>query len=189
MCRLTRGSTALMIAGRRRTINRGVGGAPPSASASTVHPSSISSKRSGQAPCPTCRTGRAGTGRRSRRQRPGAPEASLQVPARVHTRSRLYSFDHGSAVHSGHADVHQPEQRLHCDRDRKPAVAVFVPSTDGPQTPRVHGISGNYFYDAERDEDVHMNAASYIRAPTIFSEMERRGVKVVVGVCAAAVPY
>ncbi|XXQ36810.1 Phosphonoacetate hydrolase [Plasmodiophora brassicae] len=47
-------------------------------------------------------------------------------------------------------------------------------------TPRVHGISGNYFYDAERDEDVHMNAASYIRAPTIFSEMERRGVKVIV---------
>jgi phosphonoacetate hydrolase len=35
--------------------------------------------------------------------------------------------------------------------------------------PAVHGISGNYFFDVDRGEEVLMNDARFLRAPTIFA--------------------
>src|ERR1700733_6455449 len=35
--------------------------------------------------------------------------------------------------------------------------------------PSVHGISGNYFYDAERNEEVMMNDPRYLRVGTILA--------------------
>ncbi|MDA3624435.1 phosphonoacetate hydrolase [Saccharopolyspora sp. WRP15-2] len=53
------------------------------------------------------------------------------------------------------------------------SIATGVP-------PAVHGICGNYFYDAESDSEVMMNDPRYLRAPTIFAEFERIGAKVAV---------
>lgn len=44
--------------------------------------------------------------------------------------------------------------------------------------PSVHGISGNYFYDSARREDVPMNDRAYLRAPTILDVLSRAGVSV-----------
>lgn len=46
--------------------------------------------------------------------------------------------------------------------------------------PSVHGISGNYFYDATRGEEVMMNSAEFLRAPTIFPAAAKAGWKVAV---------
>ena len=35
--------------------------------------------------------------------------------------------------------------------------------------PSVHGISGNFFYDAARDQEVMMNSSQYLRAETILA--------------------
>lgn len=44
--------------------------------------------------------------------------------------------------------------------------------------PAVHGIAGNYFFDRERDEEVMMNDARFLRAPTILAEFQKAGFKV-----------
>ena len=47
-------------------------------------------------------------------------------------------------------------------------------------SPAQHGICGNFFYDREQDEEVMMNAAKYLRAPTILAAAARAGRKVAV---------
>ncbi len=46
--------------------------------------------------------------------------------------------------------------------------------------PRVHGIAGNYFYDRTSGEEVMMNDARFLRAPTIFAAFHDAGAKVAV---------
>lgn len=46
--------------------------------------------------------------------------------------------------------------------------------------PRVHGIGGNYFYDRGSDEEVMMNSARFLNAPTIFPAAQKAGRKVAV---------
>lgn len=48
------------------------------------------------------------------------------------------------------------------------------------QPPNVHGISGNYFYDRTTKQEVMMNDAKYLRAPTIFEAFQKAGAKVAV---------
>jgi phosphonoacetate hydrolase len=36
-------------------------------------------------------------------------------------------------------------------------------------SPAVHGISGNFFYDAAKDQEVMMNSAEYLRAETLLA--------------------
>ena len=44
--------------------------------------------------------------------------------------------------------------------------------------PAVHGIAGNFFYDRDAKEEVMMNDARFLRAPTILAEMQKAGLKV-----------
>ncbi len=44
--------------------------------------------------------------------------------------------------------------------------------------PAEHGISGNFFFDRESGEEVMMNSASYLRAPTILAAAARAGRRV-----------
>ncbi|MBD9650396.1 phosphonoacetate hydrolase [Ensifer sp. ENS09] len=44
--------------------------------------------------------------------------------------------------------------------------------------PAVHGIAGNYFYDRESGEEVMMNDARFLRAPTILAEFQKADLKV-----------
>ena len=46
--------------------------------------------------------------------------------------------------------------------------------------PKVHGIAGNYFYDRTSGEEVMMNDARFLRAPTIFQAFHDAGAKVAV---------
>ncbi len=46
--------------------------------------------------------------------------------------------------------------------------------------PSVHGICGNYFFDPERQQEVMMNDAQYLRAGTILAAYATAGAKVVV---------
>ncbi len=46
--------------------------------------------------------------------------------------------------------------------------------------PSVHGICGNYFFDTERGEEVLMNDARYLRAPTVLAALADAGAKVAV---------
>ncbi|MFI1769334.1 phosphonoacetate hydrolase [Streptomyces sp. NPDC020800] len=46
--------------------------------------------------------------------------------------------------------------------------------------PAVHGICGNYFFDAASGAEVMMNDPALLRAPTIFAEFADRGAKVAV---------
>ncbi len=48
------------------------------------------------------------------------------------------------------------------------------------QPPKVHGISGNYFFDRTTKQEVMMNDAKYLRAPTIFEVFHKAGAKVAV---------
>jgi phosphonoacetate hydrolase len=48
------------------------------------------------------------------------------------------------------------------------------------QPPKVHGISGNYFFDRATKQEVMMNDAKYLRAPTIFEAFQKAGAKVAV---------
>jgi phosphonoacetate hydrolase len=45
-------------------------------------------------------------------------------------------------------------------------------------SPAVHGICGNYFYDAARNEEVMMNSSGYLRAETILAAAAVAGRKV-----------
>ena len=44
--------------------------------------------------------------------------------------------------------------------------------------PAVHGIAGNFFYDREARQEVMMNDARFLRAPTILAEFQKAGAKV-----------
>ena len=44
--------------------------------------------------------------------------------------------------------------------------------------PAWHGIAGNFFYDREAREEVMMNDARFLRAPTILAEFQKAGFKV-----------
>jgi len=44
-------------------------------------------------------------------------------------------------------------------------------------SPAVHGISGNFFYDAAKDQEVMMNSAEYLRAETILAAASKAGRK------------
>ena len=44
--------------------------------------------------------------------------------------------------------------------------------------PAVHGIAGNFFYDREAKQEVMMNDARFLRAPTILAEFQKAGSKV-----------
>jgi phosphonoacetate hydrolase len=46
--------------------------------------------------------------------------------------------------------------------------------------PAVHGIAGNYFYDRQTGQEVMMNDASFLRAPTIMQAFHDAGAKVAV---------
>lgn len=46
--------------------------------------------------------------------------------------------------------------------------------------PRVHGICGNYFYDADSGREVMMNSANFLRCETILAAAARAGRKVAV---------
>ena len=46
--------------------------------------------------------------------------------------------------------------------------------------PAVHGISGNFFLDPDSGEEVMMNDARFLRAPTIFAAAQEAGLKVAV---------
>ncbi len=47
-------------------------------------------------------------------------------------------------------------------------------------SPAVHGISGNFFYDEAKDQEVMMNSAEYLRAETILAAAANTGRKVAV---------
>lgn len=47
-------------------------------------------------------------------------------------------------------------------------------------SPAIHGISGNFFYDAAKDQEVMMNSAEYLRAETILAAAANAGRKVAV---------
>jgi len=46
--------------------------------------------------------------------------------------------------------------------------------------PSVHGISGNYFLDPGTGEEVMMNDAKFLRAPTIFQAFQKEGARIVI---------
>ncbi len=46
--------------------------------------------------------------------------------------------------------------------------------------PSVHGISGNFFYDSEKDKEVMMNSSEYLRCDTLLAEAANAGRKVAV---------
>jgi phosphonoacetate hydrolase len=50
--------------------------------------------------------------------------------------------------------------------------------TGGP--PALHGIAGNYFYDPDTRQEVMMNDARFLRAPTIMAALHEAGAKVAV---------
>jgi phosphonoacetate hydrolase len=68
------------------------------------------------------------------------------------------------------------------------AANCVVPSFTNPNNlsivcgvpPSVHGICGNFFFDLEANEEVLMNDAKYLRAPTILAELSRAGQHVAV---------
>ena len=47
-------------------------------------------------------------------------------------------------------------------------------------TPALHGISGNFFYDENKDEEVMMNSSEYLRAETILAAASKADRKVAV---------
>lgn len=47
-------------------------------------------------------------------------------------------------------------------------------------SPAIHGISGNFFYDAAKDKEVMMNSSEYLRAETILAAASNAGRKVAV---------
>ncbi|HET9488054.1 MAG TPA: phosphonoacetate hydrolase [Chryseosolibacter sp.] len=47
-------------------------------------------------------------------------------------------------------------------------------------SPAIHGICGNFFYDAVKDKEVMMNSSEYLRAETILSAAANAGRKVAV---------
>src|SRR6478736_6242728 len=81
-----------------------------------------------------------------------------------------------------------PYLRTMCSRGASLLGDCVVPSFTNPNNlsivtgvpPAVHGICGNFFYDRERDEEVMMNDARYLRADTLLAGFSNAGAKVVV---------
>ncbi len=81
-----------------------------------------------------------------------------------------------------------PYLRAMCERGTSLLGDCVVPSFTNPNNlsivtgvpPSVHGICGNFFYDAERREEVMMNDARYLRAETILATFSHAGAKVAV---------
>ena len=81
-----------------------------------------------------------------------------------------------------------PYLRTLCDTGTSLLGDCVVPSFTNPNNlsivtgvpPSVHGICGNFFYDAERREEVMMNDARYLRAETILAGFSDAGAKVAV---------
>jgi phosphonoacetate hydrolase len=46
--------------------------------------------------------------------------------------------------------------------------------------PSVHGICGNYFYDRDSGAEVMMNDPKFLRAPTIFTALQRAGCRIAI---------
>lgn len=46
--------------------------------------------------------------------------------------------------------------------------------------PRVHGICGNYFFDRDSGGEVMMNDPKFLRAPTIFTSLQRAGCRIAI---------
>jgi phosphonoacetate hydrolase len=75
-----------------------------------------------------------------------------------------------------------------CEKGASTLGDCVVPSFTNPNNlsivtgvpPAAHGICGNFFYDAERGEEVMMNDAKYLRAGTILAAFSDAGAKVAV---------
>ncbi|MGO4775896.1 phosphonoacetate hydrolase, partial [Lysobacter sp. 2RAB21] len=78
--------------------------------------------------------------------------------------------------------------RAHAQRGSVLAGDCVVPSFTNPNNlsivtgapPSVHGICGNFFYDADANAEVLMNDARYLRAPTVLAAAARAGASVAV---------
>ena len=81
-----------------------------------------------------------------------------------------------------------PYLKTMCERGTSLLGDCVVPSFTNPNNlsivtgapPSVHGICGNFFFDAERQEEVMMNDARYLRAGTILAGLADAGAKVAV---------
>lgn len=81
-----------------------------------------------------------------------------------------------------------PYLRTMCESGTSLLADCVIPSFTNPNNlsivtgaaPSVHGICGNFFYDIERNEEVMMNDARYLRAETILARFARAGAKVAV---------
>src|SRR6202158_5980649 len=88
------------------------------------------------------------------------------------------------AIEAGSA----PFLRRMCERGTSLLGDCVVPSFTNPNNlsivtgapPSVHGICGNYFWDAEAGAEVMMNDAKYLRAGTILAAFAAAGAKVAV---------
>jgi phosphonoacetate hydrolase len=88
------------------------------------------------------------------------------------------------AVQAGAA----PYLKRMCESGTSLLGNCVVPSFTNPNNlsivtgvpPAVHGISGNFFYDREADEEVMMNDAKYLRAETILAGFANAGANVAV---------
>ncbi|MDQ6621129.1 MAG: phosphonoacetate hydrolase [Pseudomonadota bacterium] len=81
-----------------------------------------------------------------------------------------------------------PYLRELCERGTSLLADCVVPSFTNPNNmsivtgapPSVHGICGNFFFDRESGEEVMMNDARYLRAPTILAAFSGAGASVAV---------
>lgn len=81
-----------------------------------------------------------------------------------------------------------PRLAAMCARGTSLVASCVMPSFTNPNNlsivtgapPAVHGISGNYFLDRERGEEVMMNDPRYLRCETILAAMSRAGAAVAV---------
>lgn len=81
-----------------------------------------------------------------------------------------------------------PYLRTLCERGTSLLGDCVVPSFTNPNNmsivtgvpPSVHGICGNFFFDRESGEEVMMNDARYLRAPTILAAFSNAAAKVAV---------
>jgi phosphonoacetate hydrolase len=88
------------------------------------------------------------------------------------------------AIASGAA----PALRRFSERGTYRLSRTVVPSFTNPNNlsivtgvaAAVHGISGNYFYDAASGQEVMMNDPRFLRCPTLLAELSRAGGKMVV---------
>jgi phosphonoacetate hydrolase len=81
-----------------------------------------------------------------------------------------------------------PTLRRFTERGTSRLSRTVVPSFTNPNNlsivtgvaAAVHGISGNYFYDAAAGQEVMMNDPRFLRCPTLLAELSRAGTNIVV---------